>query len=182
MNVMFIILAALSSFLTYLDAHVLHSDFTITVAENVSQPLTYKGTYTMAGNCFFLSLLDFEAAYDGKTFYLYREDDDELTLSSPSEEELCQTNPMLYAKALQAACNVTEHVSDKGITTATLTPKDASVGIQRFIVRWQDHTPLSIELREGKKTTTLTFINPEYIPTAPSFVIQKDGAYINDLR
>lgn len=181
MNVMLIILTALSSFLTYLDAHVLHSDFTITVSENVSQPLTYKGTYTMAGNRFFLSLLDFEAAYDGKTFYLYREDDDELTLSSPSQEELCQTNPMLYAKALQAACNIVERESN-GVNTATLTPKDASKGMQRFVVRWKGDMPVSIEMKEGQKTTMLTFIHPEYIPVAPSFVIQKDGAYINDLR
>lgn len=181
MKLLFILLSALSSFLTYLDSHILHSDFTITVAQNVSQPLTYRGTYTMQGNCFGLALLDFEASYDGKTFYLYRDEDKEITLSTPTADELCQTNPMLYAKALQSACNITERESD-GVYTATLTPKNKEAGIQRFVVRWKGHLPVSIEMREGQQTTTLTFIKPEYIATAPSFSIHKDGAYINDLR
>jgi len=165
----------------------LQSDFTITVSEEVNAPLNYPGQIIMQGDKFRLEMMDIEAAYDGKTMYMYTGSTDELTLSNPSEDELLEANPFLYAKALIPVCNVTERTSSDGTQTIiTLTPKDQSIGINRFVlhVHTADLMPLKAEIKEGKKNTVLKFKEPKFT-TAPDdvFVLKPSkNTYINDMR
>ncbi len=186
MKGLLIILSVLSSFLTNLETKTLQSDFTITVAEEVNAPMNYPGTITMSGDCFRLTMFELDAAYDGKTMYMYAGDIDELTLTNPTEEELIETNPFLYAKALVPVCNVTERATNEDKETIiTLTPKDQSIGINRFVlkVRNADLMPLFIEIKEGNKISTLKMKEPKFINTKPEYVITaKDGTYVNDMR
>ena len=186
MNTLLIILTVLSSFLTNLETKTLQSDFTITVAEDVASPMNYPGSLTMQGSKFVLSMFNIEAAYDGKTLYMYSPDIDELTLTNPTEQELLEANPFLYAKALVPKCNVTEReTSDGAQTIITLTPKDQSIGINRFVlrVRKADLMPLSVEIKEGNKTSTLKMKEPQFIKTKTDYVITaEDGTYVNDMR
>ena len=188
MKLLFIILTVLSSFLTNLETKTLQSDFTVTVAEEVNAPMNYPGKVTMQGNKFLLTMFGMEAAYDGKTMYMYSGDTDELTLSNPSEQELLETNPFLYAKALVNVCNITEKASSDGKQTiVTLTPKDQSIGINRFTlkVRTADLVPLEVEIKEGKKTSSLKLKDPKFVKNLqPSaFSLQPDkNTYINDMR
>ena len=122
----------LDTFLQTLADHTLHSDFVITISEGASQPMNYPGTITMRGDRFMLEMFDMEAAYDGKTLYVYSATTDELTLSTPTEQELMEANPFLYAQALSKVCTITEQPTAQQALTITLTPKDQSAGIQRF--------------------------------------------------
>ncbi len=186
MKLLAIILTVLSSFLSNLETKTMQADFTITVAEEVNAPMNYPGTVTMHGRNFLLTMFGTEAAYNGKTLYMYSGDTDELTLSNPTEQELRQANPFLYAQALVDVCNTTERASNDGAQTiVTLTPKDQSIGINRFTlhVRNSDLLPLKIEIKEGKKITTLKLKNPHYITTQPVYEIKPDkSTYINDMR
>ena len=186
MKVLLTILTVLSSFLTNLETKTLQSDFTVTVSEEVNAPMNYPGKITLCGERFLLTMFGVEAAYDGKTLYMYNGDVDELTLSNPSQQELLEANPFLYARALTDVCNVAENVSKDGKQTIiTLTPKDKSAGITKFTlrVRNSDLIPLQIDIREGKKTTTLKLSNPVFITTKTKYEIQPDkGTYINDMR
>ena len=181
------ILTILSSFLTNLEQKTLKSAFTATVAEEVNAPMNYPGEIIMQGNKFRLEMFDIEAAYDGKTMYMYSSQTDELTLSNPTEEELLESNPLLYAKALVPVCNIVERTSQDGSQTiVTLTPKDQSIGINRFVlkVRNSDLMPLSVEIKEGKKTSTLKMKEPKFVQGAKeAYVItpEKD-TYVNDMR
>ena len=181
-----IILSVLSSFLANLETKTLQSEFTVSVAEDAVSPLNYPGEITMRGDRFLLDMFGIEAAYDGQTLYMYNADVDELTLSNPTEQELVEANPFLYAKALVEVCNIVERPSSDGKQTfITLTPKDQSIGINRFVlrVRNSDLLPLSVEIKEGKKTTTLKMKNPHYITTQPKYRIEAGAStYINDLR
>ncbi len=178
--------STLPALLSALEDKTLHSDFTITVTDDQSQPMTYSGTLTMHGRQFLLSMWAIETAYDGQTFYMYSEDSEELTLSTPTEEELLQTNPFLYTKALVPVCKVDEKaLSGKGQTLITLTPDDTSAGIARFVLKVETATllPLSVELRETTgRTTSLRLTNPAYITAPQSFTIEKPDAFLNDLR
>ncbi len=178
--------STLPALLSALEDKTLRSDFTITVTDDQSQPMTYSGTLTMHGRQFLLSMWAIETAYDGQTFYMYSADSEELTLSTPTEEELLQTNPFLYAKALVPVCKVDEKVlSGKGQTLITLTPNDLSAGIARFVFKVETATllPLSVELRETtSRTTSLRLTNPAYITDPQSFTIEKPDAFLNDLR
>lgn len=176
----------LTSMLSALEEKTWQSDFTLSMTDEQSQPLTYSGALTMQGNRFALSMWSMEAAYDGQTMYIYSEDTEELTLSSPTQEELLQTNPFLYAKALVPVCRVEEKtLQGKDIVVITLTPNDTAAGIARFILRVNGTTllPSSAEIHETTgKTTSLRLINPRYITTPQSFRIEKPDAFLNDLR
>ena len=186
MKLLLIILSVLSSFLSNLETKTLQSDFVVTVAEEVNAPMNYPGSITMRGNCFRLSMFSIDAAYDGKTMYMYSGETDELTLSNPTDQELVETNPFLFAKALVPKCNVTERAAnDNKETIITLTPKDQSIGINRFVlrVRNSDLMPLSVEIKEGKKTSSLKMKEPKFINTKTDYVITaEDGTYVNDMR
>lgn len=186
MKILLTILTVLSSFLANLETKTLQSDFIVTVSEEVNAPMNYPGTITMHGNQFLLTMFGIEAAYDGKTLYMYSGQTDELTLSNPTEEELVEANPFLYAKALVDVCNITERSLNEGKETLiTLTPKDQSIGINRFVlkVRTADLMPLSVEIKEGKKTSSLKLKEPKFVSDKQQYTIVPDkDTYINDIR
>ena len=184
MKLLLIIFTVLQSLLAALEQKTLVSDFSISIAEQNTQPMTYTGDLTMHGKQFTLSMFAMNAAYDGYTLYIYSEDTEELTLSIPTEEELTQTNPFLYAQALLPVCQYAEKASGEK-TQITLTPNDPSAGITKFVLSVTTSTllPSTIEIHEaGNKVTTLRLDNSHYTKEIPSFKIEKEGAFVNDLR
>ena len=186
MTTLLTILTILSSFLTNLETKTLHSAFTVTVSEEVASPMNYPGEIIMQGDKFRLEMMDIEAAYDGKTMYMYSGQTDELTLSNPTEQELLEANPFRYAKALVKVCNIVEKTSGDN-TLITLTPKDQSIGINRFVlkVRNEDLMPLSVELKEGKKVTTLKLKEPKFVASNPDYIFvlkPSKNTFVNDMR
>lgn len=184
MKLLIITLTILQSLFSTLEQKTLQSDFSITITQEQTQPMTYAGTLAMRDQKFALEFIGIEAAYDGQTLYMYSEDTEELTLSTPTEEELIQTNPFLYARALLPLCEYAEKaVGDK--TQITLTPRDQSLGINKFVLRLVTTTllPVSAEIHESDgKVTTLRLNNPEYKNECLKFSIEKPEAFINDLR
>ena len=184
MKLLIITLTILQSLFSTLEQKTLQSDFSITITQEQTQPMTYAGTLAMRDQKFALEFIGIEAAYDGQTLYMYSEDTEELTLSTPTEEELIQTNPFLYARALLPLCEYAEKaVGDK--TQITLTPRDQSLGINKFVLRLVTTTllPVAAEIHESDgKVTTLRLNNPEYKNECPRFSIEKPEAFINDLR
>lgn len=182
----------LDVFLSNIEKRTLQSDFTITITEDATQPMNYTGSLCMRGQCFWLSMFDTEAAFDGSTLYLYSSSTDELTLSTPTKQELMEANPFLYAQALKQVCTITERAAkDPQQTTVVLTPKDAHSEIQRFMIRLKRiegsgeqsvYLPLSIEIKEGKRVTTLTLKQPKYLTTSCVFRLEYPDAFQNDLR
>ena len=123
MKLLFITLTILQSLLATLEQKTLVSDFAISIAEQQAQPTTYTGDLAIHGKQFTISMFAIEAAYDGNTLYMYSDDTEELSLSTPTEEELLQTNPFLYAQALLPVCQYSEKtIGDK--TQITLTPNE----------------------------------------------------------
>lgn len=184
MKTLMIILTILQSLLASLEEKTLVSNFSISIAQQASQPITYTGELKMHGQQFTLSILGMDAAYDGNTLYMYSEETDELSLSNPTTEELIQTNPFLYAQALLPVCEYAEKtVGDKALIT--LTPNDQSAGILKLelTVDTSNLLPTTIEIHEeANKTTTLLLSESHYSNDTPSFTIEKEGAFINDLR
>jgi hypothetical protein len=189
MKLLLIILTVLQSLLSTLEQKTLVSDFTMTYTQspiaNSQSPITYTGNLAMHGKQFSLSMFNMEAAYDGNTLYMYSDELEELSLSTPTEEELVQTNPFLYAQALLPVCQYAEKVvGDK--TQITLTPTSNSQSpIAKFVLRVTTATllPTMVEIHETEgPLTILRLNNARYTNETPSFVIEKEGAFINDLR
>ena len=184
MKLLVIIFTILQSLFAMLEEKTLVSDFSVSITDQQSQPMTYSGDLAMHGKQFKLSMFAMDAAYDGNTLYMYSEDMEELTLSIPTEEELTQTNPFLYAKALLPVCEYAEKVvGDK--TQITLTPNDQSAGVNKFVLRVVTTSllPSVVEIHEnGGKITTLRLNNAHYTEEPQAFVIEKEDAFVNDLR
>ena len=188
MKLRFITLTILQSLLATLEQKTLVSDFAISIAQQQAQPTTYTGDLAIHGKQFTISMFAIEAAYDGNTLYMYSDDTEELSLSTPTEEELVQTNPFLYAQALLPVCQYAEKVvGDK--TQITLTPTSPIANTQspiaKFVLRVTTATllPTMVEIHETEgPLTILRLNNARYTNETPSFVIEKEGAFINALR
>lgn len=181
-----LLLSVLQSLFALLGQKTMSTDFTITVQEYASQPISYTGSLTMHGEQFMLEAFGTLASFDGTTLYMYNEDANELTLSSPTRDELYQANPLLYAQAMADACEVTEKTS-QNITTITFEPKER-VAIDKitmkvkYVAKNNEYLPTTITLKEGKKTTTVLFRNLKYSDELQEYVLKPAGAYINDVR
>ena len=184
MKLLYIFLSVWTSLLAVLEQKTLQTDFTVTVTTE-SQPVTYAGHFAMHADRFTVSAFGMEASFDGETMYLYQEETNELTLSSPTVEELMQTNPLLVAQMLASTGEMTEQPAADGRTTLiTLTPRETSSEVKRVSlrIRTRDYAPLMIEMREKDRTTTLRLTNPQYSDAELNYTLQKEGAYLNDMR
>ncbi|MBR1563741.1 MAG: outer-membrane lipoprotein carrier protein LolA [Paludibacteraceae bacterium] len=174
----------LQTFFSNIEKQTLESDFTFTITEQGGQPTNIAGKITMRGERFTANLMNTEVAFDGKTLYTYSEDNDELTLSTPTMEELRESNPLLFAKALTETYKPT--VTQQGSNwLVSIKPDAQQTGVREFtlILRKSDLIPLSATMRETNfNTTTLTLRNQHLSTTLPDFMINKPGAFINDLR
>lgn len=189
MKLLLITLTIIQSLFNTLEQKTLQADFNLTQSQaampnSQSQPMTFTGELAMRGKQFCITMFSMEAAYDGNNLYVYSEDTEELTISVPTQEELLQTNPFLYAQALLPLCEYTEKTAgDK--TQITLTPRDQVQGIKKFTIRIYTKTliPVTIEIYEADgKITTLRINNAQYKNECPSFILNKPEAFINDLR
>lgn len=176
----------LSQFLQKVEKQTLVTSFTITVSEQATQPMIYKGSITMRGDKFLISMFGNEGAYDGKTLYMYAEDTEELTLSNPTQDELIEANPILFAKALrqQAKVRFSGTNRDSKVYAVDLIPNNQSAGVQQISIKISKATLLPVELtvKEGKQLTVIKFTNPKFDSSVPKFSISKPGAFVNDLR
>lgn len=181
-----LLLSILQSLFALLGQKTMSTDFTITVQEYAVQPVSYTGQLTMHGEQFTLEAFGTQAAYDGTTMYLYNIDANELTLSTPTRDELYQANPLLFAQAMADACQITEQTA-QGVTTITFTPKER-VAIDLITMKVKhnaksgEYLPTMITLKEGLKTTKVLFRNLKYSDELKDYVIKPEGAFINDIR
>jgi len=182
-----ILLSILQALFALLGQKTMSTDFTITVQQQASQPISYTGRMSMHGEQFTLEAFGTQAAYDGNTLYMYNIDANELTLSTPAQEELYQANPLLFAKAMNEACEVTESTAN-GLTTIIFVPKEA-VGIDKITLKvkpltqgGKDYAPTTITVKEGAQTTTVLFRNLRYSDELSEYILKPEGAFINDIR
>lgn len=170
-----------------IERSTLSGDCVLSVSSEQSQPFSFPGSVVVEGDKFRFSLMGVEAAYDGSTLYMYSEDTQELTLTSPTEEELMQTNPLRFAKALAQVSRVEEKTASNGNHVITLYPDNLSAGILRVVLTLdkEGKLPLSVEVKQTNNVSRLTFIDPVLSthPNPPiSFTIEKPDAFLNDLR
>ena len=176
----------LRQFLSKIDGETLNASFVLTVTQDATQPLSYTGQLKMRGNCFRLKMLGNEGAYDGKTYYMYSEDTDELTLTTPTPQELLEANPILFACELQRKSSVRFSAANKDPKryVIELVPNNQTAGVQKFVITLQKSgfVPEKIEVKESAQSTVLRFQDAGFSAQIPSFVVSKPGAFVNDLR
>lgn len=78
------------------------ADFVITL-ENLrdSKKESFNGNLMLKGEMFKLNVNKVETYFDGTTQYVYMQDVNEVTISSPSKEDMKDINPLLLMKSYQ---------------------------------------------------------------------------------
>ena len=199
-------------FLSKMENQLLTADYTIELLSGTQRQTVGSGNLQMLGNCFRLTIFSSVAAFDGKTLYMYQEEANELTLSIPTEEELLDVNPLIFARALlrastvrfaanakvatatntkasaSAKSNPTTAAMSSDVLTLDVLPANKSAGIQRIVIKLRkaDLAPVEIQIREQQEQTIIRFSHPSFATPAPStaslFQLSYPSAWLNDLR
>lgn len=191
-------------FISKIEKQLLTADYSIELLTGTQRQQVVSGKLQMLGNCFRMTILSTEAAFDGKTLYMYQKETNELTLSIPTEEELLDVNPLIFARALLSASTIrfaanakttSTNVKTKSNPTASaevvtldVLPVNKSAGIQRIVIKMRktDLAPLEIQIREQQEQTIIRFSQPSFSHTNPStsslFQLDYPSAWLNDLR
>ena len=163
-----LLLTVLQSLFALLGEKTMNTDFTITVQEHATQPVTYTGT--LAVRRLFLLPRAFGRRGRGN-----------LPLDHPAD----RVGNVL--RALADACEVTEETR-QGVTTLTFVPKERvaidliTMVVKRLTNGDKQYAPATITIKEGLRTTKVQFRNLGYSDEVVDFVQHAEGAYVNDVR
>ena len=129
------------------------ADFTISVNDN-----TGKGTVRGSGKKFSVMLPDVKVWYNGTDMYTYNSHSRETTVINPTNEELNETNPLLYVNLYKGKYKAA-YSSGKaaGKYLIELTPAGKTQDFRKlvFTINSTDYYPEKIvaEMRNGNKIT-----------------------------
>ena len=95
----------LTDLLSVAKNNAIKTSFKLTVSEkNNYQSQSTSGTFTLKGNKFVLEMEALKSWYDGKTQWSYVPQNNEVSVTEPSEKELSETNPMAILSSFKSKC------------------------------------------------------------------------------
>jgi len=95
----------ISDILINAKTNAIKTDFRLTVSEKGNAQVT-KGTFILKGNKFVLEMNEMKAFFDGKTQWAYIPQNNEVSITEPSDQELSETNPMAILSGYKSKCNI----------------------------------------------------------------------------
>lgn len=183
----------LTDLLTSAKTSAIKTNFKLIVREKTnSQPQISEGTFTLKGNKFVLELEEMKAWFDGKTQWSYVLQNNEVSITEPSEKELAETNPMAILSGFKTKCLIrfsAKIKSDQNFCIEMI-PKDKKNDITKIDVQVNktSRNLFSIKLtnRNGSiSTLTLTDFQKGLNVSDHLFVFNANkykGVVVNDLR
>ncbi len=155
----------------------------------ISQSL--QGNLILHGKKFHLNTPEVKAWFDGKTQWAYFAENNEVSITNPSAEELAETNPAMIISALKNKSTISfAKQKSNNVHIILLSPKQKNAEIVRVTIQVnKSNGNLSTVRIDNKNGTSslLTFSN--YVlgnkATDSEFTFDKNkfkSAYINDLR
>jgi len=136
--------------------------FTLTIDDHqTDQKQSLDGTLWLKGNKFKLAIDDIETYYDGKTQWVYMIDDEEVTISVPTVEELEDINPTAiissYKKGYKLKKETDKTINGKAAFVVCIYPDDRTKPYHRieFIVEKNTYNILAINTYGKNGTNTL---------------------------
>ncbi|WP_307996172.1 LolA-like putative outer membrane lipoprotein chaperone [uncultured Bacteroides sp.] len=171
------------------------ADFVVKAVTNGLAEGAENGTIQLKGGKFVLKTSDVVTWFDGKTQWSYVAKNDEVNVSSPTQEELQQINPYtflyMYQKGFSYKLGTTKTFRGKAVWEVILTAKDKKQELERItlFVTKDTYEPLYILLQQrGQQTrneiTVMSYqTRQNYADSVFAFDRkQYPGAEIIDLR
>ncbi|WP_073347802.1 LolA-like putative outer membrane lipoprotein chaperone [Bacteroides congonensis] len=171
------------------------ADFVVKAVTNGLAEGAENGTIQLKGGKFVLKTSDVVTWFDGKTQWSYVAKNDEVNVSSPTQEELQQINPYtflyMYQKGFSYKLGTTKTFRGKAVWEVILTAKDKKQELERItlFVTKDTYEPLYILLQQrgqqarNEITVTSYQTRQNYADSVFAFDRkQYPGAEIIDLR
>jgi outer membrane lipoprotein-sorting protein len=183
----------LTDLLTSAKTSAIKTNFKLIVREKTnSQPQISEGTFTLKGNKFVLELEEMKAWFDGKTQWSYVLQNNEVSITEPTEKELAETNPMAILSGFKTKCLIRFSAKIKSDQNyfIEMIPRDKKNDITKIDVQVNktNRNLFSIKLtnRNGSiSTLTLTDFQKGLNVSDHLFVFNANkykGVVVNDLR
>ena len=135
------------------------ADFVVKAVTNGLAEGAENGTIQLKGEKFVLKTSDVVTWFDGKTQWSYVAKNDEVNVSSPTQEELQQINPYtflyMYQKGFSYELGTTKTFRGKAVWEVILTAKDKKQELERItlFVTKDTYEPLYILLQQRGQQT-----------------------------
>ena len=135
------------------------ADFVVKAVTNGLAEGAENGTIQLQGGKFVLKTSDVVTWFDGKTQWSYVAKNDEVNVSSPTQEELQQINPYtflyMYQKGFSYKLGTTKTFRGKAVWEVILTAKDKKQELERItlFVTKDTYEPLYILLQQRGQQT-----------------------------
>jgi len=129
------------------------TNFKLTVTEkNNPQSMASTGTFTLKGAKFVLNMPQMKVWFDGKTQWAYSENNNEVSITEPTEKELSETNPMAIISGFKSKCNI--RFSNK--------TKSTQNHVIEMIPKIKNNDIIKLEVEINKSTSNLFSIKMSY--------------------
>ena len=135
------------------------ADFVVKAVTNGLAEGAENGTIQLKGEKFVLKTSDVVTWFDGKTQWSYVAKNDEVNVSSPTQDELQQINPYtflyMYQKGFSYKLGTTKTFRGKAVWEVILTAKDKKQELERvtLFVTKDTYEPLYILLQQRGQQT-----------------------------
>jgi len=162
------------------------------ISEDKNNSQSTTGIFTLKGTKFTLDINEMKVWFDGKTQWSYSQQNNEVTVSEPTEKELSETNPLAILSSFKAKCSIQFSGKTKSAQNycIEMTPKVKNKNISKIEVQINKSNG---NLASIKTTTTsgasslLTLNNfQKGLKVADNLFVfnqaKNKGVSINDLR
>ena len=182
----------ISNIISNVKAKPIKTNFKLVISDkNNSQGQSTNGTFTLFGNKFTLEITDMKVYFDGKTQWAYIPQNNEVSITEPTEKELSETNPMAILSSFKSKSLIRFSTKSKSNLNyfIEMTPKAKQQGIEKIelIVVKSSEIIQSIKIiNSNGSISTLTLTNfQKTVVNNNNFTFNQSkykGIVINDLR
>ena len=182
----------ISSVLLSAKNNAIRSNFTLIISDK-SNPSgqTTTGVFTLKGNKFVLEMDAMKAWFDGKTQWSYIPQNNEVSITEPTEKEISETNPMAILSGYKNKCSIRfSMIKSLQNYVIDMIPTVKGSDILKIEVQVNKTTEnlFSIKLTDKKGSTSLLTLSnfQKNIKVSDSFFVfnssKHKGVTENDLR
>jgi len=181
----------ISDILINAKTNAIKTNFRLTVSEKGNAQVT-NGTFTLKGSKFVLEMDEMKAFFDGKTQWAYVPQNNEVSITEPSDQELAETNPMAILSGYKSKCNIrfSSRIKSAQNYCIEMIPKTKNQSVAKIDVQVNktNKNLFSIKLtNKNGSTSLLTLSNfQKGVKVSDSiFSFNKNrykGVVVNDLR
>jgi outer membrane lipoprotein-sorting protein len=155
----------IDNFIVNAKANAIKTDFILVVKEkDARQGQTIKGNFTMKANKFIMNMSEMTVYFNGKTQWVYSSENEEVTITEPTDQELAETNPMAILYSYRSTSDIKFAANNSNSTNYVIemTPKTKKSELQKItvVINKKSGNLLSItQLEKSGNTMTLTLTN-----------------------